>query len=62
MNKAKYSDSIVKLATVTQAIERYKLGRNSLMRLATDENAIRHFGRSVRIDVQVLDRAIERYQ
>lgn len=62
MNKAKYSDSIVKLATVTQAIERYKLGRNSLIRLATDEGAIRHFGRAVRIDVQVLDRAIEQYQ
>lgn len=61
MNKAKYSDRVVKLATVPQAMERYKLGRNSIMELAENNEAIRRFGRSVRIDVEVLDKAIEQY-
>ena len=61
MNKAKYSDIVVKLATVPQAMERYKLGRNSIMVLAENNEAIRRFGRSVRIDVEVLDKAIEQY-
>lgn len=61
MNKAKYSDRVVKLATVPQAMERYKLGRNSIMVLAENNEAIRRFGRSVRIDVEVLDKAIEQY-
>mgnify|MGYP001119848421 FL=1 len=61
MNKAKYSDRVVKLATVPQAMERYKLGRNSIMELAKNNEAIRRFGRSVRIDVEVLDKAIEQY-
>lgn len=62
MNRANFSGEVTKLATVKQATERYKLGRTSLMKLAENENAIRHFGRAVRIDVQVLDRAIEQYQ
>lgn len=55
MNKAKYSDRVVKLATVPQAMERYKLGRNSIMVLAENNEAIRRFGRSVRIDVEQQD-------
>lgn len=61
MNKAKYSDTVVKLATVPQAMERYKLGRNMIMKLASDNEAIRRFGRAIRIDVETLDRAIEQY-
>lgn len=61
MNKARFSNEIIKLCTVQQAIERYKIGRTSLMQLAERENAVRRFGRSVRIDVQVLDKAIEQY-
>lgn len=61
MNKAKYSDVVVKLATVPQAMERYKLGRNTIMGLAENNEAIRRFGRAVRIDVEVLDKAIEQY-
>lgn len=40
MNKARYSDIVVKLATVPQAMERYKLGRNSIMELAENNEAI----------------------
>lgn len=61
MHKSMFSDEIIKLATVPQAIERYKLSRGTLMRIAENENAIRRFGKSVRIDVQVLDKAIEQY-
>lgn len=43
------------------AMERYKLGRTALMQLAESENAIRRFGRSVRIDIEVLDKAINNY-
>ena len=58
MNKPEYSDTITKLATVQQAVERYKLGRTKLMEIAENENAVRRFGRSVRIDVPAMDRAI----
>lgn len=61
MQKANFSNNITKLATVEQAKERYKLSRNLLMKVAENENAIRRFGRSVRIDVKILDNAIEQY-
>ena len=58
MNKSNFSNNVTKLATVPQAIERYKLSRNTLMRIADDENAIRRFGRAVRIDIPIMDKAI----
>jgi len=61
LNKAQFSNEIIKLCTVRQAVDRYKIGRTSLMQLAERENAVRRFGRSVRIDVGVLDKAIEQY-
>ena len=61
MNKSSYSNNVVKLATVKQAKERYKLSRGLLMQIAEDNNAVRRFGRSVRIDVLVMDKAIENY-
>lgn len=61
MHKSTFSDEIIKLATVPQAMERYKLSRGTLMKIAENENVIRRFGRSVRIDIEVLDKAIEQY-
>lgn len=61
MNKASYSNNVSKLATVEQAKERYKLSRNLLLDVAEKENAVRRFGRAVRIDVQIMDRAINNY-
>ena len=58
MNKASYSNNISKLATVEQAKERYKLSRNLLLDVAEKENAVRRFGRAVRIDIQIMDKAI----
>lgn len=61
MKQAQYSNNLTKLATVKQAVERYKLGKTKLMEVAEDNNAIRRFGRAVRIDVEVMDKAIANY-
>lgn len=61
MNKSNFSNNVTKLATVPQAVERYKLSRNTLMRIADDEKAVRRFGRAVRIDIQIMDDAINNY-
>ncbi len=61
MHRAIYEKSAVKLGTVKEGQERYRLGRNKLMEIAEKENAVRRIGRSVRIDVEVLDKAIEQY-
>lgn len=61
MNKASYSNNVSKLATVEQAKERYKLSRNLLIDVAEKENAVRRFGRAVRIDIQIMDKAINNY-
>lgn len=55
----KYSDTVSKLATVKQAMDRYKICRNSLMDFATEHGAVVRFGRSVRIDCQKLDSCLE---
>lgn len=59
MRKGNYSKEIVKLATVDEAMTRYKLSRSSVMRYATKANAVRKIGRSVRIDVDVMDQYIK---
>ncbi len=60
MNKNKFSnDIVIKLATVQQAQERYKISRNTLMSFAKQYNAIVRFGRSVRIDIEKMDSGIE---
>lgn len=61
MNKAIYDKEVIKLGTVEEAKERYRLGRNKLMEIAENENAIRRFGRSVRIDISIMDNAINNY-
>lgn len=61
MNRAIYKKDIIKLGTVEEAKERYRLGRNKLMEIAENENAIRRFGRSVRIDIPAMDKAINNY-
>ena len=45
-------------STVQQARERYKLSHTMLMKIATESGAIRRFGRSVRIDIETLDNAV----
>lgn len=55
MRYMNYSDDISKLATVPQAIERYKVSRKTLMKYANDASAVVRFGRSVRIDIEKMD-------
>lgn len=59
MQKNKFSNRILKYATCIEAQERYKLSRNMLMRVATQAGAVRRIGRSVRIDVCVLDEFLD---
>ncbi len=58
MNKCQFSDQVIKLATVPQAQQRYKISRRTLMKYAEQYNAIVRFGRSVRIDVEQFDKAM----
>ena len=51
MRKGSYSDTIEKYATVPQACDYYKLGRNTLMNLLDGTGAIKRFGKSVRIGI-----------
>lgn len=59
MNVLNYSDEITKMATVPQAIERYKISRRALMKYADKYDALVRFGRSVRIDIEKFDGGIE---
>lgn len=58
MNILNYSDEITKMATVPQAIERYKISRKTLMKYADKYDALVRFGRSVRIDIEKFDAGI----
>lgn len=59
MNKNSFSNDLSKMATVPQAIERYKVSRLTLMKFAEKYNALVRFGRSVRIDIEKFDAGIE---
>lgn len=64
MNRKKYSSEITentKYITFEKASERYQLGRTSLIRIANECGAIRKIGRSVRLNLDVMDEAIESY-
>ena len=58
MNKNSFSNDLSKMATVPQAIERYKVSRLTLMKYAEQYNALVRFGRSVRIDIEKFDAGI----
>ena len=62
MNKPNYSKSeVVKLATVNEARQRYRLSRGMVTKIASDNNALMKIGNCVRIDVSVLDNALKLY-
>ncbi len=58
MNKNSFSNDLSKMATVPQAIERYKVSRLTLMKYAEQYNALVRFGRSVRIDIEKFEAGI----
>ena len=60
MQKNNFSTELSKLATVPQAIDRYKISRLTLMKYAEQYDALVRFGRSVRIDIPKFDEGIEK--
>lgn len=58
MQKNNFSTELSKLATVPQAVDRYKVSRLTLMKYAEQYDAIVKFGRSVRIDISKFDAGI----
>ncbi len=58
MQKNNFTAEISKLSTVSQAMDRYKLSRLSIMKYADQFDALVRFGRSVRIDVEKFDAGI----
>lgn len=58
MNNNNFSDDLSKLATVKQAIDRYKVSRLTLMKYAEMYDAVIRFGKSVRIDIEKFDAGI----
>ncbi|MBQ8983284.1 MAG: hypothetical protein IJ079_06815 [Lachnospiraceae bacterium] len=50
-----------RLLTIEEARQNYRMSRNLLMRIATECNAVRRFGRAVRIDPVVFENGIENY-
>lgn len=62
MNRPNYSrGEIVKLATVNEARQRYRLSRGMVTKLASDNGALMKIGNCVRIDVSILDNALKLY-
>ena len=60
MHKAKYDLDSSELITIENARKRYQMSRNSVTRIAEEHGALKRFGpRLIRIDVNVLDRAIK---
>ena len=58
MNSHHFSSEITKLATVPQAMDRYKICRNTLMKFAGEHDAVVRFGKCVRIDCEKLDASL----
>lgn len=59
MQKNNFSTELSKLATVPQAMDRYKISRMTLMKYAEQSGAIVRFGRSVRINIDKFDEGLE---
>ena len=59
MNKPNYTASITKYATVKMATERYKLSKASVIKMAKKHHALIRIGRSVRIDIEKLEKALD---
>lgn len=59
MQKNNFSTEISKLATVPQAIDRYKISRLTLMKYAEKGGAVVRFGKSVRINIDKMDAFVD---
>jgi len=59
MQKNGFSTELSKLATVPQAVDRYKISRLTLMKYADLSGAVVRFGRSVRINIDKMDAYVD---
>lgn len=59
MQKNNFSTELSKLATVPQAVDRYKISRLTLMKYAEKIGAVVRFGRSVRINIGKMDEYVD---
>lgn len=48
------------LATVKEAMKRYRVSRTTMMKIAKESKALRKIGKSVRIDIDVMDQYIKK--
>ena len=62
MRKAIYVQAPVKYATVPEAMQRYRLGKNTLMNILKDTSALKRFGRVIRVDIGVADKILDSYE
>ena len=62
MRKAIYdTNKPVKYCTIPEASERYRLSRFLLLKILDGTDAIKHFGKSVRVDITVADKLLDAY-
>ena len=62
MRKAIYdTHKPVKYCTIPEASERYRLSRFLLLKILGETDAIKHFGKSVRIDITIADKLLDAY-
>ncbi|MCM1026383.1 MAG: DUF6462 family protein [Roseburia sp.] len=59
MHKMKSYGDPIKYATVSEAMERYRMCRNTLMKLAEECGAVRRFGGAVKIDIPTMDKGMD---
>ena len=59
MRKNNFTSELSKLATVPQAVDRYKVSRLTLMKYAEKCGAVVRFGKSVRINIDKMDASID---
>ena len=59
MKNNSFSAELSKLSTVPQAEERYKISRKTLMKHASDIGAVVRFGKSVRINIEKMDKYVD---
>ena len=62
MRKAIYVQAPVKYATVPEAMQRYRLGKNTLMNILRDTSALKRFGRVLRVDIESTDKILDSYE
>ena len=59
MRKCGYSDCAEKLVTISQAKDRYKMSRSTLMKYGKQFDALLKIGNMIRVDIEKFDAGLE---